>query len=157
MHWQGSFHRTKTCWSRSTILSGKNTIEERKITKKSTLFLGNFTDTWWAFVLFRFGGNGFSRCSSSGLRWRVWVFWQLIFKLFTIFAWIKKMLQSFLVNWPVFLVPGKYKAFPSIQIFFADELYRNNSSGPGRDNWSLFLVFTFVVVISSNDCNKITS
>ena len=150
MHWQGSFHRTKTYRSRSTILSGKNTIEQRKITKKvpfswvifpisdEHLFSSAFVGMVSAGVarLAYDGGSGFAGK------------WYLNFTPF--------LLQSFLVNWPMFLVPGKYKALPSIQIFFA-ELYRNNSSGPGRDNWSLFLVFTFVVVISSNDCNKITS
>ena len=46
-----------------------------------------------------------------------------IYKLFTILVWIKKMLQSFHVNWPVFCAPWKDEAFPSIHIFFT-ALYR---------------------------------
>ena len=120
---------------------------------RSTRSLCNFPNVWGAFVLFRFCWSGFN---PSGLRGRVCFYWQLIFKLFTILVCIKKMHHSFHVNLPVFFAPGKDEAFPAIQIFFV-ELYTDNSSGPGRDNWSLLLLFVFVVIISSNDNNNIAS
>ena len=123
---------------------------------RSTRSLCNFPNIWGAFVLFRFRWSGLNPGFRSRLQGRVCFYWQLIFKLFTILVCIKKMHQSFRVNLPVFFAPGKDETFPAIQIFFV-ELYTDNSSGPGRDNWSLFLLFVFVVVISSNDNNNLAS
>ena len=110
----------------------KNNKENRK-RNNSTHFLSSFPNIWRAFPLFYFTRNGLSRFNSCWLRGRVCLFWHLIFKLFIILVWIKKVHQSFHVNGSVFFAPGKYEAFSSIDIFFA-ELYTDNSSGPGRDN-----------------------
>ena len=71
-------------------------------------------------------------------------------KFLILFIRIKVMQQCFFVNWSVFLVPWKYEAFPSIQVFVA-KLRGNFSPSPARQKGTLFLRRVLVVVITTDN------
>ena len=60
------------------------------------------------------------------------------------------MQHCFFVNWSVFLVPWKYEAFPSIQVFFA-KLRGKFSPSPARQKGTLFLSRVLVAVITTDN------
>ena len=79
-----------------------------------------------------------------------WVMFRLIFKLLSLFAWIKVMQQCFLVNCSVFFVPRKNKALSSIHELFL-KLWGDLPSSPTWNDKSFFFIRITVLVISANN------
>ena len=103
---------------------------------KSYLFL-EIVGCWWSDTkwLFRF--------------WH-W-FRRFVFKLLSVFAWIKVMQQCLLMDFSVMFIPWQDETFSSIKILFI-KLWSHFSSCPTRNHNTLFFVSIFqVIIVSAND------